>query len=312
MGNTGLRVSVLGFGTLTMSPLQRGMHPDEGAELIVKAVEAGVNFIDTAQMYGSYAHVSAALRKIAPDAAVIASKSVAKTRRMMIDAVEEASDKLSRKTIDIFLMHAIRDVKDFEERLPALEALKEQKARGRIRAVGASTHSYFALKRLIEDPDIEILHPIFNISGIGMIDSGLQEMTEALGKARKSGKGIYAMKPLGGGHLRSNAAAALKWIFRHPMIDSAVVGMTSENEISMNAALARGDSVDEDEIDAALRQPRKLFINRSLCRLCGKCIETCHQSALKICDGKVEINHDLCLLCGYCVKSCPTFSIRVI
>ena len=48
LGRSGLKVSRLCFGTLTMSPLQRNLSPEEGARLLVHAYERGVRFLDTA------------------------------------------------------------------------------------------------------------------------------------------------------------------------------------------------------------------------------------------------------------------------
>ena len=51
LGRSGLKVSKLCFGTLTMSPLQRNMSPEEGAKLLIHAYEKGVRFLDTADRY---------------------------------------------------------------------------------------------------------------------------------------------------------------------------------------------------------------------------------------------------------------------
>ena len=57
LGNTGIRVSKLCFGTLTMGPFQRGLTPAEGAALLERAFMHGVNFLDTAEIYETYPHV---------------------------------------------------------------------------------------------------------------------------------------------------------------------------------------------------------------------------------------------------------------
>ncbi len=48
LGNTGINVSKLCFGGLIIGPLQADLSPLQGAEIILKAIELGVNFIDTA------------------------------------------------------------------------------------------------------------------------------------------------------------------------------------------------------------------------------------------------------------------------
>ena len=66
LGNSGLKVSRLCFGTLTMSPLQTDLSPEVGAKLLIHAYERGVRFLDTADLYGTYPHIRLAL-KDAPD-----------------------------------------------------------------------------------------------------------------------------------------------------------------------------------------------------------------------------------------------------
>ena len=51
LGNTGLRINPLVFGTLPMGPLQAGLSREEGGRLIRHALELGVNLLDTAELY---------------------------------------------------------------------------------------------------------------------------------------------------------------------------------------------------------------------------------------------------------------------
>ena len=56
-----LKVSKLCFGSLCMGPLQSNLSVRDGARVITRALELGVNFIDTAQLYGTYKYIKAAL-----------------------------------------------------------------------------------------------------------------------------------------------------------------------------------------------------------------------------------------------------------
>ena len=62
LGQTPFMVSRICFGALTMGPLGANLSPAEGAKVLRKALELGVNFIDTAQYYQTYPHIAAALR----------------------------------------------------------------------------------------------------------------------------------------------------------------------------------------------------------------------------------------------------------
>lgn len=312
LGSTGIEVTRLGFGTLTMSPMQRGLTVEQGGRVILHALESGVNFIDTAQMYGSYPQVAAALRQWRGPRPVVASKSAARTAEAMKQAVSECLEQTGLDCIDVFLLHAVRDAEDLKGRQGAIEYLLEARQQGLIRATGASSHSALTIDLLGQNPAIEVLHPMYNRDGIGILDATLADMTRFLHNARTGGKGIYAMKPLGGGQLRNDAAASLRWIFASDAVDAAVIGMTSTEEVDMNVKLVLKQQVSEEFARRVAGQPRRLFINGSLCINCGACIKTCQQSALKPGEKSPVIDHDRCVLCGYCSPVCPRFAIRII
>lgn len=312
LGATGIEVSLLGIGTLTMSPMQRNLSVEEGAEVILAALSKGVTFIDTAQMYGSYPQLAEALKCWKSTRPVVASKSAAKSRDAMKQAVEECLRQTGLAQVDIFLLHAVRDREDLESRSEALECLKEFRNAGVVKAIGASSHSAKTIEILAEHQDIEILHPMYNRDGIGILDASLDEMTAILRKARQAGKGVYAMKPLGGGHLRNDAQAALNWIFSSDAVDAVVVGMTSINEVEMNSSIAQKIEVSAEFAHRVAGQPRRLFINSMICQNCGACVKACQQLALKVGDKCVEVDHSRCVLCGYCAPVCPKFAIRIV
>ena len=103
LGNSGLSVSKLCFGTLTMSPLQKNMTPQQGAALLVYAYERGVRFLDTADLYETYPHIRQAL-KSAPDY-VISTKAYCYDRETAQAALERAFRGLGRDYVDLFMLH---------------------------------------------------------------------------------------------------------------------------------------------------------------------------------------------------------------
>ena len=90
LGKTGLNVSRLCFGSLTMGPLQAGFDPAEAGEILAFAFDRGVNFVDMAQLYGVYPYVREALRRTKRDDIVLCSKTYAYERDAALEAVEEA------------------------------------------------------------------------------------------------------------------------------------------------------------------------------------------------------------------------------
>ena len=144
LGHSGLKVSRLCFGTLTMSPLQRNMPPEEGARLLVYAYERGVRFLDTADLYGTYPHIRLAL-KDAPDY-VISTKAYCYDRDTARAALERAFAGTGRDYIDLFMLHEQESELTLRGHRPALDALYDCKAKGMVRAVGISTHHVAAVR----------------------------------------------------------------------------------------------------------------------------------------------------------------------
>ena len=165
LGRSGLKVSRLCYGTLTMSPLQRDMSPEAGARLLVYAYERGVRFLDTADLYGTYPHIRLALRD-APDY-VISTKAYCYDRQTAREALERAFRGTGRDYIDLFMLHEQESLYTLRGHEEALAYLAEQRERGHIGAVGVSTHFCACVLAATRFPMIDVIHPLINLEGIG-------------------------------------------------------------------------------------------------------------------------------------------------
>ena len=309
LGRSGLKVSRLCFGTLTMSPLQRNLSPEAGARLLVYAYERGVRFLDTADLYGTYPHIRLALRD-APDY-VISTKAYCYDRQTARDALERAFRGTGRDYIDLFMLHEQESLYTLRGHEEALDYLAEQKAKGHIGAVGVSTHFCACVNAAPRFSMIDVIHPLINLEGIGIQDGTREDMEAAIRAARERGIGIFAMKPLGGGHLIASNRAALDYAINSPLLDSVAVGMQSEAEIDVNAALFSGGA-DAGEALEALRARRRRIMVHDWCEGCGRCKARCRQNAIDIVDGRARIDAEKCVFCGYCARACPQFCIKVV
>jgi len=130
LGRTGIKVSRIAFGTIPFK--LKEMSPEQGAELLVAAVDHGVNFFDLAEIYGSHPHMREALRHIRKPV-VIASKSGAKTAEAMETSVKRALDEIGVGRLDIFKLHSVDSLEDLEGRRPAWDALLKAKSDGLVR-----------------------------------------------------------------------------------------------------------------------------------------------------------------------------------
>lgn len=206
----------------------------------------------------------------------------------------------------------MRSVEDYEERSGALQALIDAKERGGIGAVGISSHSTIAANALAEDERLDWYHLMFNKRGMGLTDGTLKEQTKVIKKIKKRGARFYAMKPLGGGYLRTQAEESLIWVKNHPLVDAVALGMISEEELEMNIKVFSGESVSSELSEKLANIDKELFVFKALCIGCRECEKTCEQSAIQVVDRKAIIDSDRCILCAYCVPTCPKFALRII
>ncbi|MGB2783253.1 MAG: aldo/keto reductase [Atribacterota bacterium] len=311
LGKTGIKVTEMCFGALPIGPLQANISVEEGAKLIRAALERGINFIDTAEAYKTYPHIKKALEGHHGEV-IIATKSSAKTYKKMEQSIKDALESLGRTYLDIFLLHAARVTPSvFEERAGALKCLNEYKSKGIIRAIGISTHAVGIVKRATEIKEIDIIFPIINKLGMGIIDGSVDDMVKAISEADKAGKGLYAMKALAGGHLIDQLEESFNFVRNIRGIGSIAVGMVNQEELELNLKIFNGEDVSQELLTHKIKPGKRLFI-LSFCKGCGTCVNTCPNNALSLENGKAVVDHKLCILCGYCNPACPEFAIRLI
>lgn len=310
LGRTGIMVSRLCFGALTISPLQTNLSLKEGAAVIRRALECGVNFIDTAELYRTYSYIREALRGFDGDV-VICSKCYEYTYQGMKQSVEKALNELGRDYVDIFMLHEQESSLTIKGHWEAFGYLLEAKEKGIIRAAGISTHHVGGVLGAAEFPEIDVIHPLLNASGIGIRGGTREDMLAAIRAAAAVGKGIYAMKALGGGHLLDRPEAAFEYIMSIPDIDAVAVGMSSVHEVEYNTLLFSGKEVTPELKTIVGRQVRRLHID-DWCLGCGQCVERCRSGALEMKEGKARVDEASCILCSYCAAACPDFCIKVI
>ncbi len=310
LGSTGIIVSRLCFGSLTISPLQANLSQLKGSEIIKYAIAQGINFIDTAEFYNNYQMIKKGISDN-KNKVVVASKSYAYSSQEMRKSIEKALVGIDRDYIDIFLLHEQESELTIRGHWEAAEELFKAREEGLVRAVGISTHSVAAVRAASEIWRFDIIHPLLNIKGIGIMDGSPDDMEYAVKEAVRAGKGIYSMKALGGGNLFNQKESAIKYILSIDEISSVAVGMQSIPEVDYNTAFFQGRAIPKALEDAVSRQNRFLHIE-DWCRGCGKCIIRCKQRALTLVDGKAVVEHSLCRLCGYCASECGEMCIKII
>jgi predicted aldo/keto reductase-like oxidoreductase len=305
-------VTRLGLGALPMGPLQRTLTVAEGARVVRAAVEGGITFIDTATLYGTYEHIAQGLKGW-QGSVTLATKTHARTDRALAEQhIETALKELGRDTIDIMLCHCARQRFLEEEWGPTLEALLAAREKGLIRMVGMSTHTVAGVLDAARHPAMEVIHPLINLKGMGIIDGTVEDMLAAIREAHGAGMFVYAMKSLAGGNFVPNREEALNFIFGIDEIDAAVVGMVTPLEVEWNLRFAAGRPIPPELARDTALSSKRLSIVALACEGCGECVEHCENEALSVVEGKAVVDHERCLLCGYCAPHCQRLAIRMV
>jgi aryl-alcohol dehydrogenase-like predicted oxidoreductase len=147
LGKTGLTVSVagLGCGGNSRLGLGRGASFDDCVAVVRTAVDLGVNFLDTAEAYGTEEVVGTAARSYDRDRLVISTKAIFRggedTGEAVTRRVEAALRRLGLDYVDVFHFHAVHPMAYEHHRdvlAPALVKLKEQ---GKVRHIGITETS---------------------------------------------------------------------------------------------------------------------------------------------------------------------------
>ncbi|MFI8852396.1 aldo/keto reductase [Streptomyces sp. 891-h] len=206
LGRTGIKVSPHALGTL-MFATRMGNEPEESARIIHKALDAGINLLDTADAYADSEEVVGKALKGRRDNVVLATKFGLPTgedpnqrgasRRWITTAVENSLRRLRTDYIDLYQIHRLDPATDFEETLSALTDLIRS---GKVRAIGSSTTpasdiveaQWVAERRNLERLRTE--QPPYSL-----LDRGIER--EVLPVAQRYGMGVMVWGPLAQGML---------------------------------------------------------------------------------------------------------------
>ncbi len=155
LGYTGVRVSALALGTMTFGgrgkfALVGETEVDEARRIVDRALDGGINFIDTADVYsdGRSEEIVGELIKGRRDEIVLATKArfamgdgqndAGLSRRYLLRACEASLRRLGTDYIDLYQVHERDGLTPMEETLDALDTLVRQ---GKVRYIGCSNHS---------------------------------------------------------------------------------------------------------------------------------------------------------------------------
>ena len=315
---TGDEISPLGFGAMRL-PLKNGrIDRDKARELIYYAIDNGVNFIDTAYLYGdSETFLGEILTDEVRSRIKLCTKLPAINVRKYEDMesiLDEQLKRLQADCIDYYLIHAV-DLKTINRLIKRdlITFIEKAKADGKIRHIGFSFHGRKEeLESVLDTYDWDIVMVQYNY-----FDGNTQASVEGMEYAASKGMGILVMEPLKGGILagkmphdveevfknadssKSNAQWALEWVLNNRNVTCVLSGMNSLEQIKDNIAVAEKTtplsmSFEEMETIELARRVMKnsLKINCSTCGYCMPCPQGVNiPECMKIYNEKYLFNH---------------------
>ena len=314
LGKTGLNCAQISFGGI---PIQRSDAANTKA--VVDALEKyGMNYIDTARVYTvSEEYLGAALEG-RRDKFILATKAMSRDYEGMKADIAISLDKLRTDYIDVYQIHNL-PLKDFDRVFGpggAYEALVEAKEQGKIGHIGITLHNADALKRVVDEYSHLLETVMFPYSIVE------NQGEEVLREAKAKGLGTICMKPLAGGNL-DDWRLALRYVCASDVIDIAIPGMGSTEEVDRNAAVAEELSpLTEEELTRC--EAIRAELGSTFCRRCGYCapctvgidipgtfLNANYLRKYDLADwakarySKVPHPADQCIECGLCESRCP-------
>ncbi|MGW5482734.1 aldo/keto reductase [Streptomyces sp. NPDC004008] len=208
LGGTGLEVSSYCLGTMMFGSVGNAEH-DECVRIIHAALDEGINFIDTADMYsaGESETIVGKALKDRRDDVILATKvhfpmgegpnRGGNSRRWIVREVEESLRRLGTDWIDLYQVHRPDHTTDIEETLSALTDLVHQ---GKIRAFGCST---FPAEQIVEAYHVADRRGLQRFRTeqppYSLLARGIEK--HVLPVAQRLGMGVLTWSPLGSGFL---------------------------------------------------------------------------------------------------------------
>lgn len=256
---TGNDVSLLGFGAMRLKSNNGNIDVNLASELIKYAVDNGVNYIDTAYLYGNGSGsneraIGSILENLGYRDRVFLST---KMNRMAVHSREDMEDMFSNQLsnlctdhIDYYFIHNVISFEDITRLvdLGLFDFIEDKKSKGQIINIGFSYHgSLDNFRKIIDLYDWDVTLLQYNY-----FDDSMQAGLEGIRLANSRDMSVIIMEPLKGGLLagtmpvevqdlidasgtsRSNVDLAFSWIFDTPEVTCVLSGMNSMDMLVEN------------------------------------------------------------------------------
>jgi 1-deoxyxylulose-5-phosphate synthase len=290
LGNTGIEVSEISFGSVSLGiPYGIGVKDEadmpgetEAVRLLHSALDHGINFFDTARVYGRSESIFGKAFKGIRDRVVISTKCSSvfdedgklpegrRLRSKIDESLRKSLDKLQTNYVDVLLLHSVNsEVLKSEE---IVHIFSEYKRQGLIKASGVSTYGAIETQKAIESGNWDVIQLAYNLFD--------QQEAVTFPMAAENGVGIMVRSVLfkgiltdRGRDLNENLAhitvhrevynellsetgltmseLATKFVLSHDEVSSVLVGIDKMEYLDAAIAVADGNYLDEQTLTRA-------------------------------------------------------------
>jgi uncharacterized protein len=293
LGNTGVEISLLGCGGMRFPERTVDgkilIDDEKSIELMHRAFELGVNYIDTAPYYhdGESEVIIGKALKGWRDKVYLSTKNPIEdaSGAHFRERLERSLKKLDTDHIDFYHMWGL-DWDHYENRVIAkdgpMEAALQAKSEGLIKHISFSFHDIPEnMIRIVDSGCFETVLCQYNL-----LD---RSNAEAIDHAARKGLGVIIMGPIGGGRLgapsetirnvlpgkvNSNAEIALRFVFANKSVSCALSGMSTIEQVEENVRVASNSAEltaeELDQINASMEENKRLA--ELYCTGCNYCM----------------------------------------
>jgi predicted aldo/keto reductase-like oxidoreductase len=341
-GKTGKKVSLMGMGSARFAPDNSLFS--KNVDLVLQAIEFGINYFDTAPTYASGASekiLGVAFAQSKKDF-FVATKSMLSMEPSADDVlrrIEESLKTLNISVISFFHMWSILNIQQYRHIIAPngpLEGALKAKERGLVEHICFSAHCG-------GDEVAEILNDgLFDGVTLGFNALNFRYRIDGLRKAYEMNLGVAIMNPLGGGLIPQNphhfdfikekgcsiVSSALRFVASHKEVSTLLVGINNEHDLLEGVRTFAEDKLFSVEELAVLYSSAVNFLDNYLCTGCGYC-EGCPSELpinklMSLYNEYILSNENiehyysrsydwyrispldtfLCIQCGHCEKKC--------
>ncbi len=345
-----IELPLLGYGMMRLPTKDGHVDREETQRLVDHAFAGGVRYFDTAYSYHngeSELATGEALSKYSRDSFYLASKFPGHEIRKSLDPAFIFEDQLRKCGVEYFDFYLLHNVNEFSLKnydnpdLGIIEYFKEQKANGRIKHLGFSSHARpETLEKFVDDNK-----GLFEFCQIQLnyLDWRLQDAKRKYDLLTERGIAVWVMEPVRGGKLvtlsddytknmkllrpdESVAAWAFRWLQQLDNVHMILSGMTAMDQLVDNLKTFEQDKPLNEGENALLDEIAVSMSDMIPCTACRYCCRSCPQELdipmllSMYSDCRYELSTSVsvqldamdkskhpsaCIACGNCKSVCP-------